>query len=72
MTTYDFIMATWPAQAQRIISATRAIPGGDGVLTKDVPQHETPEQVLRCLFIWSGTPEGHGYWRDLAEGRVRV
>jgi len=70
MTTYDFILAKWPAQAQRIIEATYAADKrmAPYTLTLDVRDNNGwPRGVLSTLFIWNNTPEGHEYWKRVAK-----
>ena len=70
MTTYDFILHQWPAQAQRIIAAVYANDkrSAEYTLTSDVQDIVGwPNHVLASLFIWEQTPEGHEYWKQIAE-----
>lgn len=73
MTIYDFIRQRWPNHAQRIIEAAyetdRA--GAEHTLTEQVGRGVEPHAVLGCLFIWGCTPEGHEYWKALAEGESK-
>jgi len=75
MTTYDFILAKWPAQAQCIIANAYAADKhtAEHSLTKDIRTNSGwPRDVLSTLFIWSNTLEGHEYWKRVArEGGER-
>ncbi len=70
MTTYDFILAKWPARAQRIIAAMYEEDkrGAEACLTEDV-RHNIgwPDAILAGLFVWDLTPEGHEYWKQVAQ-----
>lgn len=70
MTVYDFIRERWPREAQRIISATYEEDkrGAEIILSSDVRHNNGwPDAVLASLFIWNNTPEGHDYWKGVAE-----
>jgi len=70
MTVYDFIREKWPQEAQRIITATyeedRHL--ATTILSGDVRHNNGwPNSVLASLFVWETTPEGHEYWKRVAE-----
>ena len=71
MTVYDFIREKWPREAQRIINLTYAenMREAANMLAEDVRVNcGWPDAVLASLFIWETTPEGHEYWKQVAEG----
>lgn len=68
MTLYEYVCQQWPNHAQRIIEATKS----NNALAQDVSVDDTPHNVLSTLFVWSWTVEGHAYWRELANGEVKV
>lgn len=80
MTVYEYIRARWPNHAQRIIEAAQAQDRDhtNYVLAHEVKdycpelQHNHEAVILPGLFIWANTPEGHQYWKALAEGGEHV
>lgn len=38
----------------------------------DEPLHADfgPSELLSCAFLWSGTPEGHDFWKTLSASKL--
>lgn len=71
MTRFEQIASAFPLHAQRIAEATHqcegAVEGGLEYLFAELHDDWDAGLTLASLFYWSDTPEGHNYWRRLAD-----